>query len=238
MLKNIFKIAAIFIFGMAGGIFATEIFWPYFVERPLFYQYRLERAPVYVVERKEIIVQENLALRSAIEKVEKTVAGVRTKTRTGITLEGSGLVVTSDGLVVTLADLVPAGGETNVFLEGKNLSFKILKRDAKENLALLKTEETDLSTAGFADSERAKLGERVFLLGVVFNGTKQVKTVNEGIIKSFDENLIKTNISEKNILKGSPLFNIEGSVLGLNIIDREGKVNSIPISKVKNFIGL
>ena len=106
MSKNILKIVGFFVIGMVGGIFADQIFWPYFIERPLFHEYRLEQSPVYVTERKEVTIQENTALREAIEKVEKTVVGVKTQTKAGKLLEGSGLIVTSDGLVVTLAELV------------------------------------------------------------------------------------------------------------------------------------
>lgn len=223
---------------MSGGIFADQIFWPYFIEKPLFYQYRLEQAPIYVTETKEVSIQENTALKNAIEKVEKAVVGVRTKLKTGKYLEGSGIIVSSDGLVVTLADLVPQGSETSFFWEGKSPSFQILKKDLKENLALIKIAETNLPTAGFADLGRVKLGERVFLVAVVFEkGITPKKTTNEGIIKNFSESSIQTNIFEKNTLAGSPLFDIEGSVLGLNIVDQEGKVVTIPISKIRSFIG-
>jgi S1-C subfamily serine protease len=237
MLKNIFKIIAIFIIGMVGGIFADQIFWPYFVERPLFYKYRLEQAPTYVTEKKEFIIQENTALKNAVEKVEKVVVGVRTKLKTGKILEGSGLIVSSDGLVVTLAELVPAGGETIFFWEGESPSFKILKRDLKENLALIKIEKRNLATAGFADLSKLKIGERVFLAGVIFEKGAPKKMANEGIVKSFDENSIRTNIFEKYTLSGSPLFDIEGNVLGLNTIDKEGKVSATPVSKIKSFAG-
>ena len=238
MLKNILKIIAIFIFGMAGWIFADQIFWPYFVERPLFYKYRLEQAPIYVTEKKEVVIQENTALRNAVERVEKTVVGVKTKLKNGKILEGSGVIASSDGLIVTLANLVPTGSETSFFWEGRAVPFQILKKDLKENLVLAKIAETNLPTAGFADLGRVSLGERVFLVGVVFEkGVTPKKTVNEGIIKNFSENSIQTNIFEKNTLAGSPLFNIEGNVLGLNTIDQEGKVVTIPISKVRAFIG-
>jgi len=238
MLKNIFKIISIFIIGLVGGIFADQIFWPYFVERPLFYQYRLEQAPIYVTEKKEIIVEENIALRKAIEKIDKAVVGVKTKTKAGKILEGSGLIVSSDGLIVTLADLVPSGSEVTFFWEGKTPSFQILKRDLSENLALIKIGETNLPTTGFTDLERIRLGERVFLMGIIFEkeGIPK-KTVNEGIVKTFDNNFIQTNIIEDSALSGSPLFNIKGNALGLNIIDKEGKVTAIPISKIKSFIG-
>jgi len=238
MLKNILKIIAIFIFGMAGGIFADQIFWPYFVEKPLFYQYRLEQAPVYVTETKEITIQENTAIRNAVERVEKTVVGVKTKLKNGKILEGSGVIVSSDGLAVTLADLAPTGSETSFLWEGKSVSFQILKKDVKEDLVLVKIAETNLPTAGFADLDRIRIGERVFLVGIVFEkGVTPKKIVNEGIVKSLSENSIQTNIFEKNTLAGSPLFNIEGSVLGLNTIDQEGKIVTIPISKIRSFIG-
>ena len=246
MFKNILKILAIFIIGMVGGIFADQILWPYFIERPLFYQYRLEQSPIYLTERKEITIQENLALKNAIEKVEKVVIGVRSETKTGKILEGSGLILTADGLIITLAELVPQGSVFNFFVEGEKVSFQILKRDLKENLALIKLEKTNLPTVGFANLEKLKLGERVFLVGTTFiNVTKQDlvtfevrKVVNEGIVTSFDEEIIETNIFEKSALAGSPLFDIEGKVLGLNTVDKTGKIITIPISRIRTFSGL
>lgn len=237
MLKKIAKIIAIFILGAGGGIFANQILWPYLVERPLFYKYRLEQSPVFVTEKKEIVIQENIALKNAAEKVEKVVIGVKTKTKTKKILEGSGLIITSDGLVVTLADLVPQESDFSFFVNGKNVRFQILKRDLKKNLALIKIEETNLQTCGFANLEKIKLGERVFLIGVIFRERGLQKIVNEGIIQYYDEDFLYTNIFEKKTLKGSPLFNIEGEVLGLNTIDLEGKVIAIPVSKIREFIG-
>lgn len=238
MKKNIFKIIIFFLSGMAGGIFASQILWPYLVERPLFYEYRLEKNPIYVTERKEITIQENTALTEAIGKVEKTIIGVRTQTKEGEILEGSGLAVTADGLMVTLADLVPQGSDFSFFWEGKPVSYQILKRDLEENLALVKIGETNLATVGFADLEKLRLGERVFLIGVVFDGRKTSKAINEGFVSSISKDSISTNIFEKNNLAGSPLFNIRAEALGLNIIDSQGKISVIPISKIKQFIGI
>ena len=235
MWKNIFKIIFIFIIGMVGGIFADQIFWPYFVERPLFYQYRLEKTPIYVTERKEVRIQENTALTESIEKVKDSIVGVQSKSKTGKILEGSGLILTSDGLVLTLADLVPQNYEIKIFFGGKESVPKVLQR--KNNLALLKIEEKNLPTISFADFEEIKLGERVFLLGLIFENNLQKMLVNEGIVKSFDENLIQTNIIEEKNLQGSALFNIEGQLVGLNTIDKEGKVIAISIKAIRQFIG-
>ena len=234
MSKNILKIIGFFVVGMVGGIFADQIFWPYFIERPLFYEYGLEQSPVYVTEKKEVIIQENTALQNAVEKVYKTVVGVKTQTKAGEVLEGSGLIVTSDGLLVTLAELVPQGSEFAFFIDGKAVSYQILKRDLAENLALVKLGEAKLPTVVFADFNKLKLGERIFLVANLFESVE----VNEGIVKSFNKDSIETNIAETNDIKGSPLFNIAGEVVGLNTFDSEGGVVAIPIPKIKEFIGM
>lgn len=235
-MKNILKFLAIFILGIFGGIFGSQILWPLLVERPLFYQYNLGQNPVYVTEKKEVIIQENTALADAIDKVGGVAVGVKTKNSQGKTVEGSGLILTSDGLAVTLADLVPQGS-TLVFVAGEQVSFQILKRDLKTNLALIKLEKKDLPTAGFADPDKVKLGERVFLVGTVFDKAVIAEAVNEGVVKKISGDSIETNIIEKSNLAGSPLFDIEGNVLGLNTVDKDGRVASIPISKIKSFTG-
>ena len=235
MFKNILKIIAIFVIGTVGGIFADQILWPYFIERPLFYEYRLEQSPVYITERKEIFIRENTALKQAIERVEKVVVGIKTETKQGKTLEGSGLIVSSDGLMVTLAQLVPQGSDFSFFWQGKPVHFQILAR--KNNLALIKLEEENLPTTSFANLEKLKMGERVFLIGIIFENQKPCQIINEGIVKSFNSDFIKTNIFEKNILAGSPLFDIEGNVLGLNTINLEGKVLTILNDQIKSIAG-
>ncbi len=243
MSKKLLIIVGLFIVGMVGGIFADQIFWPYFVERPLFYEYGLEKNPVYLTETNQVYIQENTALVDVIERVEKTVVGIKTKTKYGKILQGSGLIVTSDGLMVTLAELVPQGSTFSFFLEGQEVSFQVLKRDLQENLALLKLSDSSLSTVGFASLDKLKIGERVFLLGVVFgsveDGVQQMeKSVNEGIVKTFNQDSIQTSITETGLLAGSPLFNIRGEILGINTIDAKGNVSVIPITKIKAFMGM
>ena len=78
----------------------------------------------------------------------------------------------------------------------------------------------------------------MFLVGAIFGKARLPrKIVNEGIIKFFTEDYIRTNIFEKQVLRGSSLFDIGGNIVGLNTIDSEGKVTAIPITKIKQFIG-
>jgi hypothetical protein len=239
MLKKISKILIIFIVGMIGGIFADQIFWPYFIERPLFYKYGLDQQPVNVIEKSEIYIQENEALQGAALKVKNSVVYVKTITAEGKTLEGSGLAVTSDGLIVTLNSLIPMGEDFFFFAEGKQASYQVMKRDKESNLALVKLGASNLSAAEFADLGQKKEGERIFLAGILSDSDGiPYYYLNEGIISSLSKDFFLTNILEKERIQGSPLFDVKGAMVGLAQVGPEGEVIGIPASLVKDFINI
>jgi len=240
-LKQLGALLVIFFFGIAGGIFGSQILWPLFVERPLFYQYRLNQAPTYINETKEIVVQENAALTEAIEKVKKAVVGIQNVSPAGKITFGAGLILTSDGRAVTLNDLVPAGFQPRIVAMGREVKYQVLKRDVQMNLALIKLEGNGFFTVGFADS--LKLGTRVFLAAnmVSFSADGQPQEqfiVNEGVIRVFNNDEVQTTIADKKEVKGSPLFDIQGNLVGLNDVDSTGRVVAIPAQKIKEFSGL
>ncbi|MBC7073971.1 trypsin-like peptidase domain-containing protein [Candidatus Parcubacteria bacterium] len=223
-----------FFFGIFGGIFGTQILWPYFVERPLFFQYQLDKIPTHItkIEQKTLVVQENTALKEAIDKIKKTIFFVKTELKNK-KIEGSGFFLTNDCLGITLSDLVPKDSNTAFYFENSPLSFQVIKRDPGQNLVLIKFEREKCETAPFFDFEKLKLGERVFALSFF----RSQHLVEEGIVKFFDQNLILTSISNDSHFAGSPLFDIEGKFLGLNFI-QENQVFTIPAPKIKNFAGI
>lgn len=242
MIKNILKIFNILLLGAVGGLLFQIFVLPYLFTNPYFERFQfiktLKEREIVVNPKEEIIIQENIALETAIEKVEKSVVGISAKKPTGEIVKGSGFIISSDGLMVTLSSLIPQGSIINFFIEEEGIQYKILKRDASQDLALVKLEKNNLTTRGFANSENNKLGERVFLMGIVFYGKGDFqKIVNEGIIQSFNEDYIKTNIFERDTIEGSPLFDIEGNLLGINTINSEGKIIAIPVDKIKSFTG-
>ena len=239
MLKKLLNFLGILAIGVIGGMLWQTVFLPYLSESPYCQDWWFVRdfkeRKVILYPREEIIIQENEALTKAIEKTEGAVIGIQTKTNRGAVIEGSGLILTSDGLIVTLAELVPRGSSFSFWLDGEKINFEIVKRDLKENLAIVKLNKQGLQTCGFSNLEKIKKGQRVFLIGAVFQEDGAEKTVNQGIIKRFDSNFIKTNIIEGKSLKGSPLFDIEGNVLGLNTVGLDNEVITIPISKIQDF---
>jgi hypothetical protein len=234
MLKGIIKAAILLLAAAVTGIFADQVVWPYAVERPLFYKYKLEQGPVYVTEKLQTTIQENTALKDAIEKVQRTVVSVKSTTAKGAVFEGTGLILTGDGLVVTLSDSMPANSKAEVAVDGGKTAFQVLKRDKNLNLALIKVEKNNLPTTSFYPIENMRLGERIFLLG-----KKSSKIfANEGIVRSFNNDAIETNIIDSAEAAGSPVFDIEGNIVGLAAVAKDGKVSAIPVSKIRGFSGL
>ena len=239
--KKIFFILTVFFVSILGGIlgaiFNEQFLRAYLIKWGIL-KIRSE-PPVYIQQiTKEIKIQENTALKEAVEKVEKTLVAIKTQNPKGKIIEGSGIILTSDGLVLTLADLVPQGGKFEIFLNGEKSKFQILKRDLKENLALIKIEKTNLLTIPFGNFEKLKIGERVFLVGTHFKENEFGKEVNEGIIKRFTREVIETNILEKEKLSGSGLFDIEGNLVGINKVTSDGKIIAVPVTKIREFANL
>lgn len=245
MSNNILKIIVIFVIGAIGGIFADQILWPYCVERPLFLKYNLEQKPIYLTETKEIFIQENTALINAIEKSKNSVVAISKKVKNKKSLIGSGLIITEDGLIVLLSEIIPKDICSNIVINNDKQEIKnckVLKRDNENNLVLIKIEKNNLKTCGFYDFEKIKLGQRVFSIGSIQkinNDAEYVFTpiVNQGIISYFDKDFVYTNISEKNNINTSILFDIEGRVVGINFLNKQAEIITIPSNKIRKFIG-
>ncbi len=240
-IKNISIIIGILLLGALGALFFNVFLLPYLLTNSYFERFQFVKdfksGKIIINPKEQVYIQENTALESAVEKVAKSVVAIQATTPAGSSYVGSGFIVTADGLVVISANLIPVGSKFNIFINGEKVNFKIQKSDYNKNLILAKVDKNNLPTVGFADFDKIKLGQRVFLTAV--SSTKPDDwLVNEGIIRSFNASAIKTNISEKSIVSGSPLFNIAGQLLGLNYIGSDGKVSAIPVNVIKIFLGL
>lgn len=235
MLKDVFKVLTVFVLGILGGIFGSQFLLPLFVGTSFFYPPNSSSTPVYVINKtQKIYIEENRALVDALERTKGAVIGIETQTKRGKRLNGSGLILTSDGMAVSLAQLFPKGGVSTLYFKGKKVKYQLLKRDTKRDLVLVQLKGDDFPTVGFAQPSRVKLGERVFLVGVDFREKKPAYFANEGILRYLGEDEFETNIVEKKAL-GSVLFDIKGNVLGLNYVDKSGRVSVISIEEIKKF---
>src|SRR5437667_187441 len=90
---------------------------------------------------------------------------------------GSGFVINADGYVLTNNHVVDGASEIRVKLgDGRELSGKVVGRDPKTDLALLKVEATGLPVVPLGDSARLEVGEPVMAVGNPFGLGQTVAT--------------------------------------------------------------
>ncbi len=156
---------------------------------------------------------------------------------------GSGFVIDASGLIVTNAHVVEGAASIQVRLaDGKRFQGKVVGRDNRVDLALLKIEgATGLTPLPLGDSNRLRVGEFVLALGNPF-GLEQ--SVSFGIVSrkgapltvaapGFD--FIQTDAAINPGNSGGPLVNVAGEVIGVNTMAaRNGSIGfAIPANLVK-----
>ncbi len=136
---------------------------------------------------------------------------------------GSGFVIDSSGIVITNNHVV---GDANdivvIFTDGRKLKAKVLGKDSKVDVAVLKVEsDKPLKTVKFGDSDKMRVGDGVMAVGNPFG---LGETVTAGIISARNRNIdsgpyddfLQTDASINKGNSGGPLFNMRGEVIGIN----------------------
>ena len=136
---------------------------------------------------------------------------------------GSGFVISSDGYILTNNHVVDEANQIKIKLaDGKEYDAKVVGRDPKTDLALLKAEGvSSLQSLQLGDSDSLKVGSWVVAIGSPF-GLEQ--TVTAGIVSAKGrvigsgpyDNFIQTDASINPGNSGGPLLNTEGEVIGIN----------------------
>ena len=137
---------------------------------------------------------------------------------------GSGFVIDASGLIVTNNHVIADADEVTVRLhDDTDFKAKILGRDAKTDLALLKIEPGNrkLTAVPWGDSNKSRVGDWVIAIGNPFG---LGGTVTAGIVSArardiqagpYDD-FIQTDASINQGNSGGPLFNVDGQVVGIN----------------------
>jgi serine protease Do len=138
---------------------------------------------------------------------------------------GSGFVISEDGFVVTNNHVVEGADKIVVIFEdGTELDGKLVGRDPKTDLALVKIEGKKFSVAPLGDSDAARVGEWVMAIG---NPLGLDHTVTVGILSakgrrnispsdSRYDDFLQTDASINPGNSGGPLIDTNGRVIGIN----------------------
>lgn len=165
----------------------------------------------------------NIPPGSPLEDLFKDFLGPQGNQPRHVTSLGSGFIVDPSGLIVTNNHVIEDADEITVTLnDGTNLPAKLIGRDDKTDLALLKVNpKTPLPFAKFGDSDHARVGDWVIAIGNPFG---LGSTVTAGIVSARNRDIsagpyddfIQTDAPINRGNSGGPLFNMNGDIIGVN----------------------
>ncbi|MEA2398254.1 MAG: hypothetical protein QOK25_1810, partial [Thermoleophilaceae bacterium] len=125
------------------------------------------------------------------ERLGPSVANLRVtrRTRRGRVAAGGGsaVVLTADGYMLTSAHVVASreGGRAS-FVDGRELRFSVVGADPYSDLAILRTDESDLAPAALGDAERLRVGQLVVAIG---NPHGFAGSVTAGVVSALGRSL-------------------------------------------------
>jgi serine protease Do len=157
---------------------------------------------------------------------------------------GSGYIISADGYIVTNNHVIDGADDIEVETFGhKTFKAKVIGRDLKTDVALLKVESPDaLPFVSFGDSDKMRVGDWVVAMG---NPLGQGFSVSAGIVSARGRELrgtyddfLQTDAAINKGNSGGPLFNVKGEVIGMNtaILSPSGGSIGIGFSMASNVV--
>lgn len=148
--------------------------------------------------------------------------GDKAKPRKATSL-GSGFIIDPAGYIVTNNHVIDGAEEITVIThDNEELKAKLVGRDEKTDLALLKVEaKKPLPSVKWGDSDVLRIGDWVLAIGNPFG---LGGTVTAGIVSARQRDInagpyddfIQTDASINRGNSGGPMFNMDGDVVGIN----------------------
>ncbi|MGE7371016.1 Do family serine endopeptidase [Neorhizobium sp. NPDC001467] len=140
------------------------------------------------------------------------------------TAQGSGFFISEDGYVVTNNHVVSDGSAYTVVLnDGTELDAKLIGKDSRTDLAVLKVEVENrkFTYVNFADDNKTRVGDWVVAVGNPFG---LGGTVTAGIVSARGRDIgsgpyddfIQVDAAVNRGNSGGPTFNLNGEVVGIN----------------------
>jgi serine protease Do len=162
---------------------------------------------------------------------------------------GSGVIATKDGYILTNNHVVENADEVKVALQdGREFTAKVIGRDPKSDVAVIKIDAKDLPAVAMADSDKVEVGDVVLAIGNPF-GIGQ--TVTTGIVSAKGrgnmgldyEDFIQTDAAINPGNSGGALVDADGRLVGINtaILSRSGGNQgigfAIPVNLARDVMG-
>ena len=165
---------------------------------------------------------------------------------------GSGVIVSNDGYILTNNHVVQHADTISVRLSnGKKLPAKLVGRDPKTDIAVIRINAKNLPVATLGNSDNVKVGQIVLAVGSPLS-PDLANTVTMGIISAKGRTQLTHLSSYSDYLQtdaainpgnsGGALINVDGDVIGINSAiatqtgGNQGIGFAIPINMAKNIM--
>lgn len=145
---------------------------------------------------------------------------------TRTTGSGSGVIFNENGYILTNNHVVEDAAAISVTLfDGRELDAKLIGRDSRTDLAVIRIDEENLSVASLGDAAQMRVGEWVVAIGNAL-GIPGAPTITVGVVSAKGRfldtsdgtlsGLIQTDASINPGNSGGPLISMKGEVIGIN----------------------
>ena len=194
-------------------------------------------------------------------KVAYAINSVFSQNSSTATAEGSGVIISSDGYILTNNHVVNSSSSNSssfyelgkatkitvtLYNDTTEYEAKIIGTDSETDLAVIKIDQTDLTSATLGDSSTVQVGEWCMAIG---NPLGMQSSVTTGTISALNREVtdsdgkiykvIQTDAAINSGNSGGALVNSNGEVIGINSIKAsgtgvEGLGFAIPINSTKS----
>ena len=164
-----------------------------------------------------------------VQRVSPAVVSIQEHTNeldgfgSGVVIDKGGYVLTNNHVIEDAATAQPAGDIFVTFADQSRATAKIVGRDDKTDVAVLKIEKSKLTIARLGDSDKLAVGDPVIAIGSPLG---LQSTVTSGIVSGVNRafgtqegavlDAIQTDASINPGNSGGPLIDSSGAVIGIN----------------------
>jgi tetratricopeptide (TPR) repeat protein/phosphohistidine swiveling domain-containing protein len=157
-------------------------------------------------------------------------------------MQGSGFVVREDGAIVTNYHVIGNAKDIKVKVGEKVLDVEgLILADKENDLVILKAKGEKLQTVKIGDSEKATIGEKVY---VISSPKGMENTISDGLLSGIreispDKKVLQITAPVSSGSSGSPVFNKDGEVIGIAtfLLEEAQNLNfAMPVDLIKDKI--
>ncbi|MQF80420.1 trypsin-like serine protease [SAR202 cluster bacterium AD-493-K16_JPT_193m] len=193
---------------------------------------KIDSTPTPTIKSQQMLVGSR-SIADLVDSVAPAVVSIVTQVdqrsffgTTRTTGSGSGVIFNENGYILTNNHVVEDAAAISVTLfDGRELDAKLIGRDSRTDLAVIRIDEENLSVASLGDAAQMRVGEWVVAIGNAL-GIPGAPTITVGVVSAKGRfldtsdgtlsGLIQTDASINPGNSGGPLISMKGEVIGIN----------------------